>query len=175
VVLSGEGADELFCGYSYLADYDDLRALQQESRRIVDGLHNINLQRVDRMTMAHGLEGRVPFLDTRLIETVLQIDPRLKARSAFGIEKGILRKACEDLLPREILWRDKMEFAQGAGSSTLLQGAAEEIPDHELEEARKNGLPVFTREELMYHRIFTGHFRHVDAEGLVGRWKGALH
>lgn len=175
VILSGEGADELFCGYSYLADYDDPRALQQESRRIVNGLHNINLQRVDRMTMAHGLEGRVPFLDTRLIETVLEIHPRLKARSAFGIEKGILRKACEDLLPRDIVWRDKMEFAQGAGSSTLLQQAAEQIPDHELATARGNGLPVATREELLYHRIFTGYFKHADAEDLVGRWKGALH
>ncbi|MFW6181804.1 MAG: asparagine synthase B [Spirochaetota bacterium] len=175
VVLSGEGSDELFCGYSYLADYDDPRALQQESRRILNGLHNINLQRVDRMTMAHGLEGRVPFLDTRFIETVLEIDPRLKARSAFGIEKGILRKACEDLLPRDIVWRDKMEFAQGAGSSTLLQKAAEQIPGHELAAARRNGLPVSTGEELLYHRIFRRHFRHADAEVLVGRWKGVLH
>lgn len=176
VVLSGEGADELFAGYSYFADYDDSRALHQESVSILQGLHNINLQRVDRMTMAHSLEGRVPFLDTEFIELCLQIDPYLKLYSTFGIEKWLLRKAFEDLLPQEIVWRDKMEFAQGCASSGVLEQHAEALISKQiLAEAQSQGLPVNTQEELFYYRIFHQHFPHPDAAQVIGRWAGALH
>jgi asparagine synthase (glutamine-hydrolysing) len=175
VVLSGEGSDELFAGYSYLTDFSDPGDLQIESRRILNGLHNLNLQRVDRMTMAHGLEGRVPFLDTDFIETVLHIHPSLKLPGAFGIEKGILRDSFRGLLPDEIMYRDKMEFAQGCGSSTFLEDRAASIPDTELSEARNKGFPVSTKEELMYYRLFRDYYDHPDAMTLVGRWKGTLH
>ena len=176
VVLTGEGSDELFAGYSYLADYDDSRALHQESVSILEGLHNLNLQRVDRMTMAHSLEGRVPFLDQDFIELCLRIDPHLKLYSTFGIEKWLLRKAFEDLLPQEIVWRDKMEFAQGCASSGVLEKHAEAaISEQALAEAKAQGLPVNSQEELFYYRIFEQHFPHPDAALVIGRWGGTLH
>ena len=176
VVMTGEGADELFAGYSYFTDYDDSRALHQESVAILKGLHNLNLQRVDRMTMAHSLEGRVPFLDIDFIELCLQIDPQLKLYSTFGIEKWLLRKAFEDLLPAEIVWRDKMEFAQGCASSGVLEKHAETaISEPMLAEAQGQGSPVNSQEELLYYRIFQKHFPHPDATQVIGRWGGALH
>ncbi|MDJ0620473.1 MAG: asparagine synthase B [Calothrix sp. MO_192.B10] len=176
VILTGEGSDELFAGYSYLEDYDDPRELHQELIAIVKGLHNLNLQRVDRMTMAHGLEGRVPFLDTDFIELSLNIDPALKLYKAFGIEKWLLRKAFEDLLPNEIVWRNKMEFAQGSASSTMLEvHANRNISDAEFEQARLQGLPVSTKEELFYYRIFKSYFPHPNAANLIGKWERTLH
>lgn len=176
VVLSGEGADELFAGYSYFADYDDAKALHQESMAILNGLHNLNLQRVDRMTMAHSLEGRVPFLDVDFIELCLQIDPQLKLFSTYGIEKWLLRKAFEDLLPREIVWRDKMEFAQGCASSGVVEKHAEAaISQEDLATAIAQKAPVQTQEELFYYRIFHEYFPHPDAAQVIGRWGGTLH
>ena len=174
VVLSGEGADELFAGYSYLEAYDDPQELHSESIRILSGLHNINLQRVDRMTIAHGLEGRVPFLDIEFIETVLSISPELKMQSAFGKEKWLLRKAFEELLPDEIAWRDKLEFAQGCGSSTFFEQETACITDKRLREAKEHGIPITTKEELFYYNIFKRHFDHPDTVNLVGRWKGEM-
>ena len=176
VVLSGEGADELFAGYSYFADYEDPAALHKEAIAILEGLHNLNLQRVDRMTMAHSLEGRVPFLDVDFIERCMRIDPKLKLQTADRNEKWLLRKAFEDLLPKEIVWRDKMEFAQGCASSGVLENHAEaEISQEVLAEAKAQGLPVSTQEELFYYRIFEKHFPHPDAAKVIGRWGGTLH
>jgi len=174
VILTGEGADELFAGYSYFNHYNNPHDLHKESIRIINNLHNINLQRVDRMTMAHGLEGRVPFLDTEFIETALKIDPCLKLHHTFGFEKWLLRKAYEDLLPDEITWRNKMEFAQGCGSSTIIEQIADNIPAGELERAQKQGCPVSSKEELFYYNIFKRHFDHPDVTKLVGRWQGQL-
>lgn len=175
VVLSGEGADELFGGYTYFDRYDDPEALQTETIRILKGLHNINLQRVDRMTMAHGLEGRVPFLDVELIETALSISPELKTHRSFGMEKWILRKAFEDELPAEIVWREKLEFAQGCGSSTFFEQETACITDERLREAKEQGIPITTKEELFYYNIFNNHMDHPDVVNMVGRWKGILH
>lgn len=122
VVLTGEGADELFAGYSYYRDYREPAALHREMRRSITAMHNVNLQRVDRMTMAHGLEARVPFLDRAMIELGLSVDPALKLRAANGrrVEKWILRKSFEDLLPRDIVWRDKEQFDEGSGMADFL-------------------------------------------------------
>ena len=176
VVLSGEGADELFAGYSYFADYDDAIALHRESISILKGLHNLNLQRVDRMTMAHSIEGRVPFLDTEFIALCLSIDPVLKLHKTYGIEKWLLRKAFADKLPFVIVWRDKMEFAVGCASSTILEERANSaISTAELDEAHRQGFPISTKEELFYYRIFQRHFPHPDAANLIGKWQGTLH
>ncbi|MEM7557049.1 MAG: asparagine synthase B [Cyanobacteria bacterium P01_A01_bin.84] len=176
VILSGEGADELFAGYSYFGDFDDAHTLHQESIRIIKGLHNINLQRVDRMTMAHSLEGRVPFLDTDFVELCLSIDPSLKLHQTFGIEKWVLRKAFEDLLPQDVAWRTKMEFAQGCASSTVLEDHANaNISDREVETAKAQGLPAQSKEELLYYSHFQKHFSHPDAANLIGKWEGNLH
>lgn len=126
VVLTGEGADELFAGYTYYRDYTDPRALHRELRRSISAMHNINLQRVDRMTMAHGLEARVPFLDRSVIALAMEIDPLLKLPPNIrgANEKWILRKAFEDLLPPDIVWRDKAQFDQGSGVADLLMAVA---------------------------------------------------
>ncbi|MQA06260.1 MAG: asparagine synthetase B [Streptosporangiales bacterium] len=127
VVLTGEGADELFAGYSYHESYDDPVQLHDELRRSLGAMHNINLQRVDRMSMAHGVEARVPFLDKAVIAEAMRIRPELK-QYAHGdgepMEKWVLRAAASDLLPAEIVWRKKAQFDEGTGMSTLLPGAA---------------------------------------------------
>ncbi len=175
VVLTGEGADELFAGYSYFSDFAEPQSLQAESKRVINSLHNTNLQRVDRMTMAHGLEGRVPFLDVGFIESVLKISPYLKSQKTFGVEKWLLRKAFEDRLPDDIVWRDKMEFAQGCGSSTVFEQKAEGITRLEKQEAIDQSYPVSSKEELYYYNMFKTYFDHPDSINLVGRWKGKMH
>ncbi len=121
VVLTGEGADELFAGYTYHKSYDDLDALQAELRRSVLSMHDINLQRVDRMSMAHGLEARVPFLDREMLALAFRVPAALKLPRDNGTEKWILRKAFEDLLPTDIVWRDKVQFDQGSGMAAMLE------------------------------------------------------
>ena len=121
VVLTGEGADELFARYTYHKSYQNLDALQAELRRSVLGMHDINLQRVDRMTMAHGLEARVPFLDREMLDLAFRIPANLKLPPDTGIEKWILRKTFEDVLPNDIVWRDKAQFDQGSGMAELLE------------------------------------------------------
>lgn len=121
VVLTGEGADELFAGYAYHSHYRDRpEALQVELDRLLDNLHRINLQRVDRMSMAHGLEARVPFLDTGFIRLARNIPMHLK----LGPEqqKLILRRAAAHLLPESIAWRPKAQFDEGSGARGLLAG-----------------------------------------------------
>ena len=124
VVLTGEGADELFSGYHYMKNFSyDL--LNKEVRRCIASLHNINLQRADRMGMLFSLEPRVPFLDVGMIDLAMKIAPDLKIREEGSekIEKWILRKAFEntDYLPKEILWRYKLQYTQGAGVVRVLE------------------------------------------------------
>jgi len=176
VVLSGEGSDELFGGYSYFSRFTDSRQLRRECIRILKGLHNMNLQRVDRMTMAHSLEGRVPFLDIDFIETVLRISPDLKLHTAYPMEKGLLRRAVEDLLPKEIVWREKMEFAQGCGSSRVLEQKAEqEISQEMLDRAASANSRIRSKESLYYFNLFNERFDHADAVRMVATWEGTLH
>lgn len=123
VILTGEGADEIFAGYAYYADIEDHGQLHSELLRSVTSLHNVNLQRVDRLTMAHSLEGRVPFLDLKMVELAQSVPPELKLfAEADGMltEKWILRKACEDLLPAEIIWRRKQQFDEGSGTADIM-------------------------------------------------------
>lgn len=127
VVLTGEGADELLAGYRYHAGYEDDAALDAELRRSLAAMHDINLQRVDRMSMAHGLEARVPFLDREVLALALDLPPALKRRAPDGraVEKWILRHAFADLLPPEIVWRTKVQFDEGSGLADLLADEAE--------------------------------------------------
>lgn len=134
-VLTGEGADELFGGYSYHHAYaDHPRALADELTRSLSAMHNINLQRVDRITMAESLEARTPFLDKDLIAFAQAIPADLKLRKTDAnaaestgstTEKWILRKACADLLPDEVVWRKKAQFDEGSGTLGVLQQALE--------------------------------------------------
>ena len=132
-VLTGEGADELFAGYAYHHAYADRpRALADELTRSLGTMHNINLQRVDRVTMAESLEARTPFLDRDLIAFAQSIPAALKLRrtdpssaEATGptTEKWILRRACADLLPADLVWRRKAQFDEGSGTVDALAEA----------------------------------------------------
>lgn len=159
VILTGEGADELFAGYGYYTDYDDPELLQLELRRSVQCLHNINLQRVDRMTMAHSIEGRVPFLDIKMVEFAQTIPPELKLYkndNSRPIEKWVLRRAFEDILPAEILWRDKEQFDEGSGTVDLLAEVIERwMPAAEAKRYSRQHLIARLRspEECLYHKI----------------------
>ncbi len=132
-VLTGEGADELFAGYAYHRAYARKpRALADELTRSLGTMHNINLQRVDRITMAQGLEARTPFLDRDLIDFAQSIPASLKMKivdeqTHETMEKWILRKACEDLLPTDFVWRKKAQFDEGSGTVDALEQALSQI------------------------------------------------
>lgn len=174
VVLSGEGADELYSGYSYLKAIPTPEALHQELVEITSELHNRNLQRLDRITMAHGLEGRVPFLDVAFIEQAFSVPISQKLYGEARIEKWALRKAFEPVLPAEIAWRKKEKFSKGAGSAHVFaQLANAEIAEAEFAaETRRildeTGCAVKSKEELYYYRIFRDHFK-PSVTRLVGR------
>jgi len=154
VVMTGEGADELFAGYEYhkdLARPDDIHA---DARRSLGELHHVNLQRVDRLTMAHSLEARVPFLDLDLIEVALAIPPELRQPGEGAPEKAVLRHAVEHLLPAEIVWRDKAQFDQGSGTADLLPelslGAGIDVDAYR---ADHPGARLRSAEECWYHQL----------------------
>lgn len=167
-VLTGEGADELFAGYSYHRDYADApRELADELTRSLASMHNINLQRVDRITMAQGLEARTPFLDRDLIDFAQSIPASLKlradAQSGTTIEKWILRKACEDLLPGELVWRKKAQFDEGSGTVEALDAALETF-------GLGSGPADRTAESALYERILREQYEDAD---LILRCAGA--
>jgi len=168
VVLTGEGADELFAGYGYYGAYaGDGAALQAETRRCLATMHNVNLQRVDRMTMAHGLEARVPFLDTAMVDLAMRLPAAFKQRpGAPDGAKWILRKAFEDWLPEEIVWRRKLQFDEGSGfSDHLAAHARREVA------AARVGRPDGCAEECLYHDLLAGTFGDPEQVlGLTAHW-----
>ena len=171
VALSGEGADELFAGYDYLKDLPP-DALQDELLHITQSLHNTNLQRCDRMSMAHGLEVRVPFLDLKVVSIAFRTPVHLKLRLPQRIEKWILRKVAEEILPGSIVWRKKAKFAIGCGlSDQLARFAEKEIGDRAFAREREIGNGVFLRskEELLYYRIFREQYPAEKVLPLIGR------
>ena len=174
VVLTGEGADELFAGYRYYRAYRQSDQLHRELRRSLASMHNINLQRVDRMTMAHGLEARVPFLDTAMIDMAMTIDPSLKLRRSDDtlIEKWILRKAFEDMLPPDIVWRVKEQFDEGSGIAGLMA----ELATSEAATLALNRLPADkpnndSAEQALYRALLAQHFDDPEPVlNLVAHW-----
>jgi asparagine synthase (glutamine-hydrolysing) len=177
VVLTGEGADELYAGYHYLKEHNASdEELNSELVALTGTLYSCNLQRCDRMTMAHSIEGRVPFLDTEFIEMSFAV-PREHKINADGVEKWALRKAFEDIVPKEVAWRVKEQFSKGAGSSDMLvELAEEEISDEEFaQEAayvqEQTGYKLRTKEEMLYHREFVKHFG-MEMTSVIQPWKG---
>ena len=177
VILTGEGADEMFAGYEYYRDISCPHQLRHELRRSICSLHNINLQRVDRLTMAHSIEGRVPFLDLDLIRVAQTIPPELKLfESGNGqiIEKWVLRKAFEDLLPPETVWRDKEQFDEGSGTTDFLATAVRRwMTTHEAEQYAETHRTSHLKslEECVYHRILVAAYP--DSSSVlanVARW-----
>ncbi len=177
VILTGEGADELFAGYTYYKDISAQDQLHDELRRSVESLHNVNLQRVDRLTMAHSLEGRVPFLDVEMIEVAQKVPAELKLRpDADGkpVEKWILRKACEDLLPQEIVWRKKEQFDEGSGTVDLLAAGLEKFmtgAEAETYMSKHPSARLRSPEESIYHKMLGEAFGYSPVVmDNVGRW-----
>jgi asparagine synthase (glutamine-hydrolysing) len=175
VVLTGEGADELFAGYEYLRGFDSPQALEAELMRTVHGLHNLNLQRCDRVTMAHGLEARVPFLDRQVIAFAFGLPMAWKQSAPGELEKRLLRRAFDGWLPDEILWRVKAEFGDGSGAKDVLTRTVEDgvsAADFMRDRAAVQP-PLRTREEFAYHRIFAEHLPGVRPERTLGRFATA--
>ncbi len=171
VVLTGEGADELFAGYDHYRDLPqaDLRA---ELLRGVAGLHNLNLQRCDRVTMAHGLEARVPFLDRDIADLAARLPVDWLLPGEHGQEKTILREAFGGWLPDDLLWRPKEQFGDGSGTATVMEQRVDDLvpPDSRWAEERVAGLPApRSREELAYQRMFAERLEGVAA-GVLGRF-----
>ncbi len=175
VVLTGEGADELFAGYEYLRDFTDPDLLHDELVRTVESLHNLNLQRCDRVTMAHGLEARVPFLDREVIAWALRLPPGFKLAGPGQPEKRLLREAFDGWLPHALLWRDKAEFGDGSGAADVLTAVIESGIGLEELDAERDLVapPLRTREELAYYRIFREHLTGVRPELTLSRFATA--
>lgn len=155
VVFSGEGADELFCGYKQFKKMSESEAYD-EMVHMLDSLHNTGLQRGDRMSNTQGISARVPFLDKDFVEYAMSIPISMKI-GPKGQEKWILRKAYEKMLPAEIVYRKKDKFSVGAGSSEKLAEVAEKIiSDEEFAKHSTSdaGRPLRSKEELMYYKIF---------------------
>ncbi len=180
VVLTGEGADELFTGYHYMKHYP-LDVLNKEARRCINNLHNINLQRADRMGMLFSLELRVPFLDVEMVELSMKIPPELKIRESVQvgdkIEKWILREAFQGTgyLPDEILWRYKVQYTQGAGCEDLGEKIANsEMTDDEYERIKaENPMATLNSKEAAYYFKIFRHYHPQDSVlGSIGIWTG---
>ncbi len=178
VVLTGEGADEVFTGYHYMKNFP-FDKLNAEARRLIQNVHNINLQRADRMGMAFSLELRVPFFDVDMVELGMKIPPELKIREHNGakIEKWILRKAFEGTgyLPDDILWRYKVQYTQGAGCESLGERLAEqEISDSEYERLKEEnpGAVLNSKEAAYYFKIFRRYHPQDSILRSIGIWTG---
>jgi asparagine synthase (glutamine-hydrolyzing) len=180
VVLTGEGADEIFAGYHYMKHFP-MKLLNEEGKRCIGTLHNINLQRADRMGMYFNLELRVPFLDVAMIDLAMKIPPKLKIRESEKagdkIEKWIFRKAFEntDYLPEDILWRYKVQYTQGAGCENLGEKLAHsEISEEEYEriKAENPQAVINSREAAYYFKIFRQFHPQDSVLGSIGIWTG---
>ncbi len=175
VVLTGEGADELFAGYAYMSEIESAAELHAELERTVNSLHNLNLQRCDRVTMAHGLEARVPFLDLEVIGWALGLPASEKQVTPERLEKALLREAFDGWLPEDLLWRVKAEFGDGSGARDVLSEAiTADITDADFEKERGAvDPPLRTREELAYYRVWRAHLGDISAERTLSRFARA--
>ena len=163
MVLSGEGADEIFGGYLYFHKAPSAKDFHEETVRKLDKLHMYDCLRANKSLAAWGIEGRVPFLDKEFMDVAMRINPDDKMINGERMEKWVLRKAFEDLLPESVVWRQKEQFSDGVGYSwidNLKEMVEKEVSDEQLANAHYKFpiQPPTSKEEFYYRSIFTEHF-----------------
>ncbi len=163
MVLSGEGADEIFGGYLYFHKAPNAEEFHKETVRKLDKLHLYDCLRANKSLAAWGVEGRVPFLDKEFLDVAMRLNPKDKMAGNGKMEKWILRKAFEDYLPESVAWRQKEQFSDGVGYNwidTLRTLTAAQVSDAQM--ARVNERfpvnPPMTKEEYYYRSLFEKQF-----------------
>jgi len=164
MVLSGEGADEIFGGYLYFHKAPNAEEFHKETVRKLDKLHLYDCLRANKSLAAWGVEGRVPFLDKEFMDVAMRLNPKDKMAGSNGkMEKWILRKAFEDYLPESVAWRQKEQFSDGVGYSwidTLREMTSSQVTDEQMAKVNETYPinPPMTKEEYYYRTIFADHF-----------------
>jgi asparagine synthase (glutamine-hydrolyzing) len=163
MVLSGEGADEIFGGYLYFHKAPDAKSFHEETVRKISKLHLYDCLRANKSLSSWGIEGRVPFLDKEFLDVAMRLNPEVKMAPGKVIEKKILREAFEDLLPAEIVWRQKEQFSDGVGYNwidTLKATTTAAVSDEDMANVAKRFPinPPRNKEEYYYRTIFEEHF-----------------
>ena len=163
MVLSGEGADEIFGGYLYFHKAPNAEEFHKETVRKLDKLHLYDCNRANKSLAAWGIEGRVPFLDKEFMDIAMNLNPTDKMCGNGKMEKSILREAFEDYLPASVAWRQKEQFSDGVGYNwidTLKATVAAAVSDEQMaqKEFRFSVNPPMNKEEYYYRTIFEEHF-----------------
>jgi asparagine synthase (glutamine-hydrolysing) len=163
MVLTGEGADEIFGGYLYFHKAPNAEEFHKETLRKLSKLNLYDCLRANKSLAAWGVEGRVPFLDKEFIDVAMRMNPQAKMASKEKMEKWVVRKAFEDILPASVAWRQKEQFSDGVGYGwidTLKQIAKDKISDEMMENAnfRFTVNTPRSKEEYLYRTIFEEHF-----------------
>ena len=163
MVLSGEGADEIFGGYLYFHKAPTAKDFHEETVRKLSKLHLYDCLRANKSLSAWGVEGRVPFLDKEFLDVAMRTNPKAKMCPGQTIEKKIVREAFAELLPEEVAWRQKEQFSDGVGYSwidTLKAITAAAVTDEDMAHAAERFPinPPKNKEEYYYRSIFTEHF-----------------
>lgn len=163
MVLSGEGADEIFGGYLYFHKAPNAEEFHKETVRKLSKLHQYDCLRANKSLSAWGVEGRVPFLDKEFMDIAMRLNPKDKMAGNGKMEKWILRKAFEDYLPESVAWRQKEQFSDGVGYNwidTLRAMTSAQVTDEQMENVNETYPinPPMTKEEYFYRTIFHDHF-----------------